>query len=1502
MSDEKQDEIKKRSLFHKIVNSFLYFLLGVFILLVIVVGFSQTSTFRNYLRETIVQIVNENINGTISLDRIDGTIFTSLILRNPVLTDKVDTIAHIQKIEIKISPLQLLLKRIHIRKISVENADILFLKDSTGTLNISKVFPPGDEDTTSSDFPFTIKIADLELSGINFKMLTYQNRNSTAFYDRLNFDDLRINDLRLKLNAYMSISDSEYELELEEIDFKPNFTFIPDFDFSGSFVLNKDLIKAENVKLKVKETSITLSAEAKKLNIFDAINSESLKKSYVKIGAAADNFDFGILSTFIPATDLLKGGITANMSVEGTLDLLNIKELNIKYQNTLLNATGKLLHLNEPEKLFIDALITNSTLNYNDVNLLLPSLDLPKFKGLEKVTIDSLYYYGEPLNFRGSLVANINNGNIRGDVALDLRTKVMKYEANIFTQNINLFPVFDIPLLLNSSSTIKGQGTHADNLSAEYSIDASKSIYDQLPFNNLKISGKVDNRFFFVESEVIIDSQNITVLGNLNFEDSDKPVYRVNVALKQFNLASLLKDTIYESSFNANIFVRGESFDPEKIIGQAEAEIFKSKYSGKNIEQMRMGIKLETGEDDFKKIDFASNIFDGSIQGKFKYDELFSALSNETEKITGLIINKINDYYPLDQELVASYTEQNNGVSAITNKRASKEIDLPDPNFNLTYSFKFKNLRLISPFFDKVDIETESDLNGAIYCDNSGFGFKMQVNAEYFKYLNKDVPYFFSNAVLNFSVNHPGKKYSFENLQLISSLDVDRLFIASEITKIRTSVKLKNSLVTLDGGAVISPLMKPAITGVIDLSGDEVNLSISKLLVNYGDFSLVNRKPIKIIYKDNEIDFVDFLMERGNSQFEIKGKINPTANQNLNISMRKFQGYDMGYSILKISPKDVIDGEFNLLASIKGTFDKPEISVSFSGDSISYKGKNFGSLKSNFSYDEKTLLSNIRFVEKIGGNEQERLLINGTLPIDLSFHPVLERLPSDKQVALSIFSDNFNLATFGDALPFIDRMGGTITTDIKIFGNYENLQREGSLKILNGSFLVEANNLEYNAGLSIRLEDKYLYVDSLLVKNMGNQKNMGTLRGSGKVDFDGLAISNMQFLLNGDLTVLADESKSKSPAVYGTLFVGTEGDIIFVSNKDRSFLSAPIVIKEADLYFPPTQSGYSGNANSFIYRFVEENTELSLREQEIKRLIAVSANNNELNENEEKKLFNFDYNIRVNIRNQSRITFILAREANTRLVAQLSGNLRYESKQGIQNVQGELKLLEGSTLEFFKTFSAKGTLRFESTLSNPYLDIVSTYKSFLADTATVSTGREQEVAVKIKLKGALQDLSKSFTQMDDNIAVYYGSTAIANDEPSTQYDKSDAVWFIITNKFKNEATPSDRTLVDETTTSLAGSILGGVLNAYLGDYVRTVEIRAVGSATKINLTGKFKDFRYTIGGTTNILQDFSTANIRIEYPLIQNLIVRVERKESLTETGTQNSMINELGIRYRFEF
>ncbi len=249
MAEEQKKEEKKvkkrRTLLQKIVNVFLYIGLGIFLILVIAFAVSQTSFFRNWLREKAMSAANDALNGEIYISRLDGTIFTSLILRDTYITMDSDTLLKASKIEVRTSPLQLLFKKIYVRNVELDSARINLIRDRDGTLNLSKLIPPSNTtDTTSSSFPFKILVAELEISNSELSLRNYDINTQTS-YDSLNLNNLAVRNLNLKLSAFADINKNDFEVGIHSLSFKPNVNGFAVKNLSGEIYVNNDSFKCK---------------------------------------------------------------------------------------------------------------------------------------------------------------------------------------------------------------------------------------------------------------------------------------------------------------------------------------------------------------------------------------------------------------------------------------------------------------------------------------------------------------------------------------------------------------------------------------------------------------------------------------------------------------------------------------------------------------------------------------------------------------------------------------------------------------------------------------------------------------------------------------------------------------------------------------------------------------------------------------------------------------------------------------------------------------------------------------------------------------------------------------------------------------------------------------------------------------------------------------------------------------------------------------------------------
>jgi hypothetical protein len=750
---------------------------------------------------------------------------------------------------------------------------------------------------------------------------------------------------------------------------------------------------------------------------------------------------------------------------------------------------------------------------------------------------------------------------------------------------------------------------------------------------------------------------------------------------------------------------------------------------------------------------------------------------------------------------------------------------------------------------------------------------------------------------------------STEDLDLDLEVKTSRIFAGTDLNNVFLDLKMSDNIANINFASNLEDYASAKLTCLADLENSTVNLDVDTLNLVYKGFDIMNKEKLSILFAENRIDFNKFRLFHSNGEISASGFLAANENQNLKLKISNIQGKDIFQSFSTGNGLSYLDINLNLDAVITGNYASPEMTISLNGDSLKYKEKYFGNLVSNFNYANKNFSSDIKYFDSYSGPSAPALKLIGNIPINLSLTDSGKRIIDDEEIELNFTSNDLDLTPFGELFPGVSKFKGKLNSNLHVGGTIQRPNPDGYLTLDNASFLVKYNNLEYYGGLKLSVAKDHLAVDSLILANSTDTKSGGKITGGGRAELENLNITASQFVLNGKLKVLGDETKYVSPNLYGDLVISTNGNVELKADKNGAKLKAPINVEVAKLTYSQAQGSYTSTSENFIYKFIDDTITTDPKEMDFEKLINLSKLNSTDEQQQTSKPSKFDYSIDVKVEDEATLTFILSREFNQNLVAVLRGNFQYESIGGKPVAQGELQLLEGSTLEFIKTFNAEGKIRFESELSNPYLDITATYKNYYYPEASSSNGEgdqsgsdEVEVAIKMKIKGALKELDKNLAQQSEKLTVYVGTKDIENNKPDQTKDASDAVMFMILNKFNDNVTQQERNMVSTYAASFAGSIVGGFLNRQLGDYVKSLEIRQTGTDTKFILGGRWGKVRYSIGGSTAVFQDLGLANVKFEYPITRSFFMRLERKEALSETKLINEMINELGLKYRFEF
>jgi uncharacterized membrane protein YeaQ/YmgE (transglycosylase-associated protein family) len=1495
---EKKEVIKKkRTLFHRIVNIFLYSGIGLFIIILLLFGASQTSTFREFLRKTVIEQVNKNLYGTLYIGKIDGTIFTSLILRNTVLNMGRDTLLNAGKIELRTSPLQLLLKKIKIRKFEIVQADISLITDSTGRLNFSKLIPPSSPDTSKSTFPFKIEVTNFSLININLSLQRFDFAGNKAFYDVLNLNDLRVNNLRLSLNAFADIKNNEYELDLAELSFSSNINNFTLEKLSGQFAINKKELFANNLKIKTSKSEILLKIKATH-NIFDP--KSDFAKAKLDLNIFSEKFNFQDVSPFVSSLNLFKESLAIKVKCEGTLKDFAFDQIDIKFLNSHIETKGVVKNLDNPKQMFISAKFKDTYINQTDVDKLIPTVNLPVYEKLGMLRFDTLTFLGHPLNFTTSVSLKTDKGRVIAEAGLNFEQKLMKYNIKFSTLGLDISPFVNLVSDINSNGTIKGSGIKPDEMNAVISFNADGSVLNGNRIDNFSLNADAQNKNINYDLSLVSDTSSINMNGYIKFNTGNNFNYKVTGDVKKLDLYKFVKDSSLISSLNFSINAEGDSFDQDNLDLYLTFLLKNSTINKIFIDSTRAIADIRKDQGDGRVINFISDLADITITGKFTIASMVEALSNEINLVSRITKNKVDEVLPSNHPLQLPIKIITPAVTKI------KIRPMTDTMASMKYLIEFKDFALLSLFLGHAQIEINGEMSGEFRNTKDSIYFSYNTDIDYIKYhLNDDV-FFLSklNLDLNVENGHQGEKL--ENILASVHLQTDRVFAGADIRNIQLNAHLRNRIAGLNFTSTMEN-SSIRLNGNVDISSNVIKLLLDTLDLDYNGFRLKNKQRTEIEYDKNDINFKNFVLGRDSAEIIIKGTLSQYNNQNLNISFINFKGKDLATTLLQLREESAPDANISSNTNISGTFINPVINFNINVDNITYKNNNFGSFIGGFNYLNKNLALDFKFVSQQLNPNDAALKINGNLPIDLAFSGASERINKNSPINIKMTADNFNLGAFGDLLPVIKKLRGTLKTNFEITGSFNDLKPNGFIELSNVIFIAENNNIEYNAEMKATILNQNLNLENLVLQNIQGEKDGGKITGSGTAVINGFKLVSSDFNINGDLKILNDGSKSASPTIYGDLVIGTNGNVEFKMNEDGAFLKAPIVVKKAMLTIPPNQSAYKNTSVSFIYKYLTDTTSVKKNSMDFESLVSYSQKGSVQRSSVRAKRNYFNYNIDVTVEDGATIIFVLYKELNQNLTAVLKGNFLFERIDGKSNAEGELTLLEGSTFEFIKTLQADGTISFEGDLTNPKLNITATYKNYYNPADSTTSGvQEVLVAVKIKITGSLKELGKNFIKEENNIAVYYGADNIDNNIADPTKDASDAAYFLIAGRFASDMTPQDKNAASgqltNTATSMAGSFIGGFLNNNLGNYVRSVELRRVGTATKFDLSGSVNKFHYTIGGTTDIFQDISQTNVKIEYPILKSLLIRLERKQAIIETTSSNEMIDELGLKYRFEF
>ncbi|MBD3223825.1 MAG: AsmA family protein, partial [Caldithrix sp.] len=211
---------------HRLLKFFLYTLLVLFLVALLSAVAIQTRPFKNWLKDTIVQTANKQLNGELQIERIDGNFFSHVDLSGIFLKVEQDTLLSLPKLQVTYSLPALVGGEINVNSLLIDSLYLKLKQLPDTTWNITALIKSDsiqvEEDTLKNSRPFgwPIKLDDLRLKNAAIRI----NAADSLIPEKIDNFNIRLaafyseerQELQLK---EFSLSTKKPALDLKEISF-----------------------------------------------------------------------------------------------------------------------------------------------------------------------------------------------------------------------------------------------------------------------------------------------------------------------------------------------------------------------------------------------------------------------------------------------------------------------------------------------------------------------------------------------------------------------------------------------------------------------------------------------------------------------------------------------------------------------------------------------------------------------------------------------------------------------------------------------------------------------------------------------------------------------------------------------------------------------------------------------------------------------------------------------------------------------------------------------------------------------------------------------------------------------------------------------------------------------------------------------------------------------------------------------------------------------------------
>jgi len=1519
----------------RILRSTYYTSVVVVFLLIAAFGLTQTRTFRTYVRTLAIAQLQTLVDGEIEMGSIEGNLGTGFHVDNVGIRKDGREIFFAERLEVRYDPLGLLVQRASISRITLLRPRIHIWRTTDKEWNVSRILiKKAETDTTPS--PWLLDFGQIELLGASVTLVdSFALENRTAEdWERhpghaFDYSDLDLSPLTLR--AALRMQGRNTEIAIHSLDFettRPQFTLN---QLSGEFTLSPLSTEIRKLVIRTPGTSLTVDARLEGASPFSVGKLQELEKAPTSLSVSVDKLEFSTFKRFLPGpVDFLDKDASLEVKARGTFGHLRVDEAQVRTPRTYIRIAGTIDNLHNPRDLTLNLHAEDNIIHPADARELLPGLVLPDFQSVGVMRCNYTFQ-GQPTNFTATLDGDIAAGHFETIASLDLRAKPMIYDASISTKGLDIGSLLrskELPSSLNTKATLKGSGLRIQDMTAILRLQADTSSLLELPMQNSVFVVNVADRTVRTSLSVNLGPTRIDLNARTQFRNDDSTLYSLNGKVSALNLADVLRKRTYESDLSFDVKSAGSAYRLNPSHARTEITFLRSTFGKEIFEDKSVIVDYQEEDTLHRTLWVRSEPVDVNVEGAFTAAGLV-----ETFRRTGTLLAEAlaHRFTNLDSLRAASTTGSRQAFR-------SRTEPLPEP-IAATVSADVRDFHPLGVFLGEP-MQGTSDIRVEVGGSTDDLQLRGDVRIGQFAIRTPSASIGIVEGKTSFSLGRLQRVQTLEKLESRLDFAAQQVFYDTlMISGVRMQHRLSSDSSVYSFAGIVDSTIGVEAEGTSLFVPNLIRLNLSKFHVSIADYAFENSDPIDLVVGKDGVRVNALSLQHEAEALTMTGILDPTGVSDLEFSVKNFliknlRDFSRNESFVE-KVRD-FNGILDASGTFSGNFTVPKFDVSLLAMGVTVGPAVFGQVSGRGSYADGLSDVFLEFKSKPEErNARPELLVSGRMPMKLG--PVSPERAS-QGVDLTIQSTGFRLEFLDPFVPVTSNLTGTLQADLRMRGTLSEPLYEGSLSIQNARFLFTPVGIAYNLNGRLVPKNQTITFSGLTLSDIEEDRvpglidGLGSMKIEGGLTLDGFEVRDFDLTTNGQLLVMKESYRLPGLPLYGNVYIATGSNRLrWFGTPDRSFMMGDLLIRNANITFPPSQELISEKTRLFRVDFVDDTTRLADSDLDTDEGRHRRAGNgtsmipvtSELSRGEPQSkryeksfLDNIVYDLRVEASGLTQVRFIFNPLTNEELFADLKGRLVFAKDPSASRLTGELKVGPRSYYKYFKTLQATGKLLFTGDIANPELDITATYEGiYQPDTTRIGMSeqdkQEQKVVVQLAITGTRQE-----PKVQMGLEVYDLDGNKRDQRPDAQ---SDAIAFLVSGRFKDEMTESQQSsLTTNLLSSIGTSLLSGPLTEFVRSqigYVTSIDVvyyggvnRSFGESADVRITGEVGDAVIRLGG--RVFSDLGNANVSVQFPMSsvmgseswRNLILELERRVEGVESIEQRRPSNGLRLLYRITF